>query len=370
VGFVLIFATALLGRVWCGWACPQTVFLDGVYRRVERWINGPREVRIRRAASPDGFHKVWRIAATHGSYVAISFVIAHIVLSYFTSMPGLLVMVRGNPSAHPEAFAWAAAITGVLYFDLGYFREQVCLAICPYGRLQSVLIDADSLAIGYDAGRGEPRGKVSDPNAGACVECKRCVVVCPTGIDIRNGLQVDCIACTACIDACDQVMDKLGRPRGLIRYASTRALLGGATRFVRPRMLIYCGLGLAGIVAATLAFRTHEAFEANLLRLPGAPYVFDGGNVRDSFEVHVVNKTAEAHVYAISVEADSSAAQFVLPIAALRLAPMSDQRVPLFVTEATAQYHGDFAVRVHVTADGATPAHVVSARFLGSMGGS
>ncbi len=370
VGFALIYVTAVLGRVWCGWSCPQTVFLEGVYRRIERWVQGPREVRMRRNAAEMSWNKAWRVVLTHALYIVASFVIAHIVLSYFVSMPGILKMIEGAPSDHPEAFAWALAITGILYFNFGFFREQLCLAICPYGRLQSALIDADSVVVGYDAKRGEPRGKVADKSAGDCVECQRCVVVCPTGIDIRNGLQIDCIGCTACIDACDEIMDKVHRPRGLIRYSSMRALSGGKTQLLRPRIYIYTGLLVAGVVAASIALHKHQDFEANLLRLPGEPYVFDGDNVRDSFEVHIVNKTAQPQTYELTAEGDSKDATFILPTQPITLAGLDGKRVNVFVTLPKLAYQSDFGIRVHVRESSSRSEQVVAARFLGAKGGS
>jgi cytochrome c oxidase accessory protein FixG len=369
VGFGLIYMTALVGRMWCGWACPQTVFLE-VYRRVERLIHGPRDVRLRREAHEDeSCARTWRKVLMHAVFVVLSVLIAHIILSYFVSMPGLLKMVGHAPSEHPEAFAWAAGVTGILYFNFTFFREQLCLAICPYGRLQSALIDQDSIMIGYDQKRGEPRGKAKDANNGACVDCNRCVVVCPTGIDIRNGLQIDCVACTACMDACNEIMDKLHRPRGLIRYSSTRALEGEKTRWLRPRMVIYTVLLLAGCVAATLAFRKHEDFEANLLRLPGPPYVLDGDTIRDSFEVHIVNKDSRTRTYDLTVESDSPAAVFVLPMPTVEIGELDNKRLPLFITVPRSSYQGDFHVRVHIKPRGDEPEHVVTAQFLGAKGG-
>src|SRR5579883_1795872 len=206
VGFGLVYMTAVAGRVWCGWACPQTVFLEGVYRRIERFVEGPREQRMRRDKGAWTAEKTARKLAKHALFALASFVIAHIFLSYFVSLPKTLVMIRHSPAEHPEAFAWAAAMTCLFYGNFAFFREQLCVVLFPYGRLQSVLLDDDSLVVGYDTRRGEPRGKASVKGNGDCVDCKRCYVVCPTGIDIRNGLQLDCVTCTACIDACDEIM--------------------------------------------------------------------------------------------------------------------------------------------------------------------
>ncbi|HEX2679033.1 MAG TPA: 4Fe-4S dicluster domain-containing protein, partial [Polyangiales bacterium] len=194
VGFLLIVSTALWGRVWCGYACPQTVFLEGLFRPIERAIEGPRAERMRRNAGPMSFDKLWRKLLKHAIFVLLAFLVAHVIVSYFVSLPALYHMVLHAPAEHPEAFAWAIALTAGLYFNFFWFREQMCLIICPYGRLQSVLSDSDTLVIGYDAHRGEPRGKahgkIKEAGRGDCVDCNRCVVVCPTGIDIRNGLQL------------------------------------------------------------------------------------------------------------------------------------------------------------------------------------
>jgi cytochrome c oxidase accessory protein FixG len=234
VGFGLIYITALWGRIWCGYACPQTVFLEGVFRPIERWIEGPRTERMKRNAGPMSFDKLWRKTLKHVIYLLAAFGIAHIILAYFISIPRLWDMMLHRPGEHPEAFGWAASLTAAMYFNFWWFREQLCLIVCPYGRLQSVLTDADSLVIGYDLKRGEPRGKANTEGVGDCVDCKRCVVVCPTGIDIRNGLQLDCVGCARCVDACDDVMLKLKRPAGLIRYDSYNGLHGEPRRVLRP----------------------------------------------------------------------------------------------------------------------------------------
>jgi cytochrome c oxidase accessory protein FixG len=365
VGFGLVYATALAGRVWCGWACPQTVFLEGVYRRIERWVEGPREQRVRRNAGPWTADKVARKAATHGLFLVVSVLVAHIFLSYFASLPKTVQMVRQSPAAHPEAFAWAAAMTAAFYLNFAWFREQLCVVLCPYGRLQSSLLDEHSLVVGYDTARGEPRGKKGTAGAGDCVDCKRCVVVCPTGIDIRNGLQMECLACTQCIDACDAIMDRLGRPRGLIRYDSPDGLLGKPRRFVRSRVVLYSVLLVVGAVVALLATRRRSDFEVTFLRLAGEPYTIEAGEVRNSVQIHVVNKRPTSEAYRLEVE-PADGMTVVLPMTTVSIASMSDARVPVFLSVPRGRFRGDFPVRVRVArASDERDARVVGGTFLG-----
>ena len=365
VGFGLLYTTTVLGRAWCGWACPQTVFLEGVYRRVERWIEGPRATRLKRNEGPLTLDKLLRKGASQVAYVVLSFLIAHVFLAYFASLPKTFEMVRHSPAAHPEAFAWAAAVTLGLYLNFGWFREQFCVVLCPYGRLQSVLTDRQSLVVGYDARRGEPRGKKGTEGAGDCVDCKRCIAVCPTGIDIRRGGQMECVACTACIDACDDVMDRVGKPRGLIRYDSQDGLEGKPWKVVRPRVIFYGILMVVGAVVAFVSTRGRTDFEANLLRLPGEPYTVTDGVVRDALQLHLVNKLAAAETYRIDVE-PVDGMQVVLPMPDIPLASLADMRVPIFLSMPRAKFHGDFKVHVTIRRDGVTDEKIdVVGTFLG-----
>lgn len=285
-GIGLLTATALLGRIWCGYACPQTVFLDGVFRRIERWFDGPPSARRRRATG----RRALRSAGKHVAYIAVSALVAHIFLSYFVSLPDLFAMMAASPGDHPAAFGWAFGLTALMYGNFAWFREQTCVIVCPYGRLQSALTDADTVIIGYDTTRGEPRGKLGHVS-GDCVDCNRCVAVCPTGIDIRNGLQIECIGCAACVDACDQIMGRVGRQPGLIRYDSARGLAGEGRRLWRPRLALYALLLFALAGGAVWAAGSHQSFEANLLRAPGMPFIKRGDRIRNSFELHLVNKS-------------------------------------------------------------------------------
>jgi cytochrome c oxidase accessory protein FixG len=364
LGFTLALLTAVAGRVWCGWACPQTVFLDGVFRRIERFVEGPRDHRVRRDAGEMNFDKAWRKTAVHTLYVLVALFLAHVLVSYFVSLPRLYEMVRSAPGDHPGAFATSFVITAILYVNFAHFREQLCLGVCPYGRLQGALTDAKSLVVGYDETRGEPRGKASDKERGACVDCKRCVVVCPTGIDIRNGQQLDCIGCTACIDACDEVMDKLHQPRGLIRYDSIEGLEGKPRKFFRPRLVAYAVLGVLGLSVASLAFRSRSDFEANLLRLRGTPYTLENEVVRNAFDVHVVNKRNERATLLIEPVPPENVT-VVAPIREVTLDPFGSVNVPLFISIPRSGYRGEFSVPVRVRVVGGDEAKTLSAPFLG-----
>lgn len=289
VGFGLFFVTAMLGRIWCGWACPQTVFLDHVYRRWERWLDGDGVQRRELAAAPWSAGKVGRRAAKHAGYLLISAVLTHLFLAYYVSLPVVWSLVRAAPGAHWSIFVFIALATGALYFNFAWFREQLCIVICPYGRLQSVLTDEHTLTIGYDTARGD------------CIDCLRCVRVCPTGIDIRQGLQMECIGCAACVDACDEVMDRLARPRGLVRYDSLAGLGGQPTRWIRPRVWLYAGLLAAGATAAALAFATVRPAVLSVSRMIGAPYYFDRDSVRNQILVRVINKRPDPVRFTLTV---------------------------------------------------------------------
>lgn len=429
IGFSLLFFTAWLGRVWCGYTCPQTVFLEGVYRRFERWIDGPREKRIRDNQGPLTPKLAIRKTFKHIVYLLVSLLIAHVFISFFVSLKALFQMVQQDPREHWIAFLWVMAVTALLYFNFAWFREQLCIAICPYGRLQSVMQDRHSLVIGYDARRGEPRGKLTRaererakkvslpqvkgdalevqeatsspaarlptdgsaalaaipaaapqeamaaeataataPAKGDCIDCRRCVVVCPTGIDIRNGLQLECIGCAQCIDACDEVMRKIGRPEGLIRYDSLAGLAGEPKKVLRPRLYLY-GLGLSlalgGLVAGTL---NRTPFEANLIRVRGAPYVLDAGKIRNQFELHLVNKNPEPSTFEVEIEVPDGA-ELIVPTTSIQLDSLQSYRLPIFIAVDEKSYTGPFQVEVEVTDTISTRQKEVEARFLGPTAG-
>lgn len=365
LAFGLFVVTSVAGRLWCGWVCPQTVFLDHVFRRVERWIDGDAPARRRLEGAPWSAGKIFKRVLKHGIFLLIAALIAHIFLAYFVSIPSLYAMVRAAPAQNWGAFVFASVLTGILYFNFAWFREQFCIIMCPYGRLQSALIDDDTIVVGYDVVRGEPRGKPGTVR-GDCVDCRRCVQVCPTGIDIRQGLQLECIACTACIDACDDIMVKLDRPKGLIRHDSMNALTGRAAKFWRPRLFIYIALGIIGAVAFTFAVRQVKPVILSVLRMQGAPYFRDGDSIRNNFMVHLANKRAEAHDYRITVE--SEAGSLTAAGAAghkLRLGPGEEVQEPLIMSMPDGGFRGNFDVKVQVRGESGDVEGERAVPFLG-----
>ena len=307
----IFLATALFGRVWCGWACPQTVYLEFVFRPIERLLErtAGRGGRAKQPVPP------WRVALKYLLFALISLHLANTFLAYFVGVDRLAQWTRQSPLTHPIPFLIVAAVTGLMLFDFGYFREQLCIIACPYGRFQSVLLDRSSLIVSYHARRGEPRGRATKdvrsaelPVLGDCVDCKLCVATCPTGIDIRQGLQMECINCTQCIDACDAVMRKLGRAPGLIRYSSQAADRGSPYRWLRARTLIYplmLGLIASGFV---LVFASQKSFDAMLFREPGIPNTMTAdGHVQNLMRLKLTNRTEAAASYRVGMLAPRSA---------------------------------------------------------------
>jgi cytochrome c oxidase accessory protein FixG len=369
VGFLLIVLAALFGRIWCGWACPQTVFLEGVYRRIERFIEGPASKRQALAKGPYTVEKFVRKTIKHVLYLAVSFVLAHLFLAYFISAEKLLRMIAEGPQRHWGSFLWGAAITALLYWNFFWFREQLCLIVCPYGRLQSAMQDPDTINIGYDAKRGEPRGKLKVLNAGDCIDCRRCVAVCPTGIDIRNGLQLECIGCAACIDACDDIMKKVERAPGLIRYDSERSLKDGARRFLRPRLYLYSVLGAIGLAVSLTLFIGHVPFEANTIHGRGAPYVLDGEVLRNQILVHLVNKNpgpSELHIEPAPIDAKSGALmEFIIPQPRVKLGSLESLEVPVLISLPRGAYHPGMRTTLRVRDSASQTVKTLEVRLSG-----
>lgn len=297
----IFLATALFGRVWCGWACPQTVYMEFLFRPIERLFEGGE--RGSRQLDAQGRHLHPRRLAKYAVYLVLALALAHTFLAYFVGVEQLAVWVRRSPVEHPTSFLVMAATTALIMLDFTYFREQTCMVACPYGRMQSVLLDRQSLIVAYDVARGEPRGKgKAREGLGDCVDCLACVQTCPTGIDIRDGLQMECIHCTQCADACDAVMTKIGKPTGLIRYATREGLEGGRRRVLRPRIVLYPLILAASLAGFGWALAAREDADVTLLRGIGAPFVeqADGG-ITNQVRIKVTNRTRDAHEYRITL---------------------------------------------------------------------
>lgn len=292
--FIILF-TVIFGRVWCGWACPQTIFMEMVFRKIEYWIEGDYMQQKNLDSSAWTTEKIVKKSVKYSIFFLLSFLIANTFLAYIISLDQLKLLVTDGPFAHPAGFIALIFFTFVFFLVYTRFREQACIVVCPYGRLQGVLLDRDSLVVGYDYKRGEPRGKIhknENRELGDCIDCKQCVHVCPTGIDIRNGTQLECVNCTACIDACDDVMDHVGFKRGLVRITSEN-MIAGKTKFrFTPRIIGYSVVLfiLLTTVTSLLAFRSDV--ETTILRTPGLLYQkFDGGLVGNLYNIQIVNKT-------------------------------------------------------------------------------
>lgn len=300
VVFVILF-TVIYGRVFCGWICPQTIFMEHVFRKIEYWIDGDRGQQIKLAKMPWNAEKIRKRLLKNGIFFLISFAIGNTFLMYLIGSDAWLQIITDDPKDHLGGLAGMTIFTGVFFFIFGWFREQVCLIVCPYGRLQGALLDKNSVVIAYDYIRGEKRARFkkgedrSVASKGACVDCHQCVDVCPTGIDIRNGTQLECINCAACIDVCDTIMDKTGQDRGLIRYASENQIREKQPFRFTTRVAAYTGvLGVLVIVMGFL-LRSRDRIEATILRQPGMLYqTHENGEFSNLYDFKIINKSAEA----------------------------------------------------------------------------
>lgn len=329
-GFLGVFLlTALFGRVWCGWACPQTVYMEFLFRPLDRLFEGSYQQQAKLDRQGGGLRR----AAKNVTIVLISAFLAHTFLAYFVGWSALMGYLTSSPAEHPTAFAVVIFVSLAMAFDFGWFREQTCLVACPYGRLQSVLMDQASIVVGYDRCRGEPRGKSKKkrkarplptavveetpepaPALGDCIDCKACVTTCPTGIDIRDGLQLECIGCAQCIDACDAIMARIGKEPGLVRYGARSQLEEGKpSRTLRPRVVIYtlAMLLVLGALGASLWDRSSANVKG--LRGLGRPFAaLPSGEISNQFRVKIHNQSDETRSYTLQLVSPQGA-QLVVP---------------------------------------------------------
>lgn len=336
----IVLVTAVAGRAWCGWACPQTVYMEFLFRPIDRIFERTVGKGGKPRESMGGFRAVARILV----YLILCMFLAHTFLAYFVGTERLAQWVRSSPLENPGAFLVMAVVTGLMMFDFLSFREQMCIIACPYGRFQSVMLDEQSSIVAYDPVRGEPRAKGKRPAVnpvGDCVDCNQCVVVCPTGIDIRNGLQMECINCTQCIDACDDVMDRVGLPRGLIRYSSQDAIARKPIKLFRARTIIYPIVLLIAMSGFAYAVRSTVGFDARLLRGKGAPFSINtDGTVHNSFRMRLVNRTQQVQEYSFAVQSPEDMELDVIQRELLSLPPGGNVLVPLSVEFPTSATRG------------------------------
>ncbi|MBS0301097.1 MAG: cytochrome c oxidase accessory protein CcoG [Proteobacteria bacterium] len=310
---LLFLFTAVAGRQWCGYACPQTVYTE-IYLWVEKRFEGDRQARMRLDAAPMSLGKLWRKGGKHLVWIAIGLWTGFTFVGYFTPIRELAAHVLAWRLGPWETF-WVFFYGFATWGNAGFMREQVCKYMCPYARFQSAMFDKDTLIVTYDAARGEPRGgrsKKADPKAlglGDCIDCTMCVQVCPTGIDIRDGLQYECISCAACIDACDEVMDKVGYPRGLIRYSTERALEQGwgkreiLRQVMRPRVLIYSAILAAVAMAFVASLVLRTPFKVDIVRDRATlARIVEGGQIENIYRIQVMHATEQAREFTLSVE--------------------------------------------------------------------
>lgn len=351
--------TAVAGRVWCGYACPQSVYMELVYRPLERLIEGKGHSR--------GNVGVPRFIAKTAAFAVLSVFLGNVFVAYFVGTDALAHWVHGSPMAALGPFIAMAVTSTLVFADFAWFREQMCTVACPYARLQSALTDSETMLVRYDAARGEPRGKVRArlPIVGDCIDCKACVATCPTGIDIRNGTQLECIGCAQCADACDAIMDKLGRARGLVGYAKPT----WRTVLARPRVVVYAAI-IATLVCALIALaRRDRSLEITLLATSGAPYVvMPDGRVGNTLRLKLVNQHSERRMLIVAMaEADHA---LVLADNPVLLAPRETRTLNLLVTSAPGSFVSGLS-RAHLTVEEAGHApSVVTVALAGPFQGA
>ncbi|MES2619470.1 MAG: cytochrome c oxidase accessory protein CcoG [Bacteroidota bacterium] len=307
VVFVVLF-TVVFGRIFCGWICPQTIFMEMVFRKIEYWIEGDMEKQKRLSQQAWNGEKILKRGGKFIAFFTMSFIIANYFLAYIIGMDNVMLYVREGIFKHIGTFIPLTIFTGVFFFVYWWFREQACLIVCPYGRLQGVMLDPNSIVVAYDYVRGEPRGKVTkheENKLGDCIDCFACVKVCPTGIDIRNGTQMECVNCTACIDACDDIMEKVHRPLGLIRYASENNIAKKEKVKFTPRIAAYTFVLLSLLVALGFLLSTRKDVQATIMRAQGMLYQEQPDNkISNLYNIKLINKTRKDIPLTLKIEDD------------------------------------------------------------------
>jgi cytochrome c oxidase accessory protein FixG len=367
-GLSLFFVTAVAGRLWCGYACPQTVWTE-VFLWMERWVEGDRNKRMKLDASPWNANKIFRKTAKQVLWIGFALWTGFTFVGFFTPIREFGHSVLTFQTGPWETF-WFLFYSFATYGNAGILREQVCKYMCPYARFQSAMFDKDTLVIAYDEARGEPRGgrkkseNPADKGLGDCINCTLCVQVCPTGIDIREGLQIECIACAACIDVCDQVMDKMDYKRGLIKYTTEHNLSGEKTRVVRPRILVYAILLLALISGVVWSINHRVLLRAELLRDRNALYrELPGDLIENVYTLKLINMDSRPHKYKVEVVDKNDITLFISPEPELQPEQVGNFIVRMQAPESAGRGSMQVDVRFS-TMEEPVIERTVSARFL------
>lgn len=292
--FIVLF-TVVFGRIFCGWVCPQTIFMEMIFRKIEYLIDGDAGKQKALDKAPWNGEKIFKRAGKFVAFFLVSFIIANYFLAYLVGMDQVVLNFTEGPGKHLATFLPLLAFTSVFFFIYWWFREQACIIVCPYGRLQGVMLDPNSIVVAYDYVRGEPRGKIKkaeEKKFGDCIDCAMCVHVCPTGIDIRNGTQLECVNCTACIDACDEVMEHVNRPTGLIRYASENNIAKGEKLKPTARSIAYSVVLMILVIVFVTLLATRKDVQATVLRVQGMTYQEQLNNkISNLYNIQLLNKT-------------------------------------------------------------------------------
>ena len=372
-------ATALFGRVWCGWGCPQTVYMEFIFRPIERLIEGSESQRRKRDEQGWTGERIRKTALKLFLYTIIAAMLSHSFVAYFVSWDVLLDWMIVSPGKNWGFFTMMAFTTALIVFDFAYFREQMCTIACPYARLQSVLMDRDSLIVSYDPSRGEPRGRRTKKareqeaqgitlNLGDCIDCGACVRTCPTGIDIRDGLQLECIGCTQCIDACDAIMIGVNKPTGLIRYTSENKVEREPSRTLRPRVVIYTGLLL--LFASTLLYlATHTvSVDVDMIRATGEPFaMLPQDQVSNHFKLRAQNRTRQTRHIHVEVLEPAGAEIKAQGGAKFSLEPGEMKRIDLWIVTPTKTFEQhEIKAKINVIND-LGESHVIDYELLGPV---
>ncbi len=369
--FVILF-TVVFGRVWCGWACPQTLFMEMVYRKIEYWIEGDANQQRKLKAAPWTSEKIIKKGSKQIIFISIAILIAHTAMAYLIGLDEVIAIVQQPPSEHMAGFIGLVAFTGIFYFVFAWFREQACIVVCPYGRLQGVLLGKESIVVAYDWLRGEQRGKIkkNEPrlDKGDCIDCKLCVHVCPTGIDIRNGTQLECVNCTACIDACDDVMVKIDKPKGLIRFASHNSIVNKVQKLWNPRVMGYSIVLTALLVLLGFMVFTRSPIETTLLKVPGTLFQkTDRGGVTNLYNIEFINKSFEDRELTIRVVSPEGASLQLVGEPLIKLpAEQLIKRVIILELPAKAIKQAKTSIILEVSEKGEV-VEVVKTKFIGPV---